>query len=237
MSATPKVEDKYNSDDSQYYIFQNVIQPSKRRKPTVIEERLNSLDISEHIKQGCFIALADFRKKHHISSFKVKSQNEIIYSCVWKAYYDNNVVVDPKFVLKLLEFKNKDISTDQASNKYLADIRPKPSDFVAFYIDRYISLCEEAKHTFGYERSDIINAAVNFIDKITVEISTNKQVTDWLQSNMLTNTVIGMLSFYIIKLLRNKSWRNDLWSKSCYLTRICIKTHMDNFELNYNSAL
>lgn len=208
------------------------------------ESKIRELIIDASIKQAALAKLYKIQSNHR-TAFKQKSQNEVIFACVWAAYSYLDMPVDPKFVVSIItppspmgkaEGRKFRLSIDNAIAKYIQAFEiPSPERFVPFYLDRYFNEMKRVGRTSVSDPESYISQAMTFVNEVTKKCDENKAINEWLQCCTLTSAVIGILCFYITCIQEDKSFYMPAFENACYLTSVCINKYKNTFEERYNA--
>ena len=203
-------------------------------KPTTTEYKISSYDLPRKITELSINNLMEIQTKFKTRLFKQKTQNEVIFACIWKAFHQNGMTLDTTFLQKYL-FGDAKFSSNKAIGKYLKDIEPSHKDFVAFYIDNYISNLEFQNYdTDDLNRELIIMEIYNIIDNMYQDAYDVNGLVNLVNQMSIKNTTIGIITYYLSEVKTKLSCK--VWSKSCYLTPACIKKYKTMFMEQYKGV-
>lgn len=194
-------------------------------KRTSTEYRISKLRLPKKIIDLAINNLYNIQEKFGTRSFKQKTQDEVIFSCIWIAFHEVNKSLDINFLHEYLFGGNKKKTiNNKAIYKYLNDIEVSHYDFVPFYVDNYISNVEfEGYDISKLDRIEMIQDINNMIDDLHKLGEQNIECKNFIQENSVKNVVVGIITYYFTYVKNCISCK--IWSKSCYLTPACIKKY------------
>jgi hypothetical protein len=215
--------------------------PKPAKNETKTSKRIQNMDISTPVKVEALKVLRDIENEKKMVCFKQRVQDDVVFSCVWKAYHNLGSTVDPKFVADIVQLTSKckkPFKPAKALRAFLHKIDVQPNNFCGFYIDCYMKRLKASGKTFDVDRDSIVSGAMTFMKNVTKpaedeDNDENESVREWVNSINTTNSCIGMLTFFMRTQL-NIQLDIDSWEKSCYLTRVCISKYERDFTEVYN---
>jgi hypothetical protein len=211
------------------------------------ELKISQLPIEdERVRYRALEIFHEIQLKHK-RTFKQRTQNEVIFICVWQAYTDLDMPVDPRFVINFLsqvlakEGKKFRLSVDNAFQYYTPKI-PAPEKFVPFYLYQYFSILDAKRSSnkgksgenISPGRIKLIERAVEFIRLSMKKCEENKAMNDWMESCTLTNIIIGGL-VYFLQRSKDEIFSMPAFEQAVYLTSVCINKYHLLFEKHYNT--
>lgn len=191
-------------------------------RTTMAERKIMALDVPEPIKIQSLRNLKLIEEKQKTRSFKEKTQNMIVFACVFKAYFKLGVSADPSYVQKKIGIRT---SIGKSLKDYAPEIRLTIDALAVFYTDIYVA----TKHLKD-RRDELTIGLVKFVKQCTEETG---PVTNWLGSNYTINCAIGIATFYLFEIV-GLELDMKCWSEVCSLTSCCINKYRKSFEDVYN---
>jgi len=201
--------------------------PVKPHKKTATEEKLLSYNLPQNIKLQALEVLGEIQREENTRTFKQKSKASVIFACVFLAYHREGITADPKFIVKFLGLEKEKINIDRTLNKYAKDVKINIPALTSFYVDRYIEMLGDL------DRKELINEILEFINSCSEDTEDNVNVIRWMNTNYLTNIVIGITTFYL-DVISKHDFKSKIWSEACNLTTSCINKYKNSFEEMYN---
>lgn len=192
-------------------------------RTTAAERKIMNMDVPDPIKVQALRNLKLVEEREKTRSFKERTQNMIIFACIFKAYFGLGVSADPAYVLKQIKI-NAPIGKSLA--RYAPEIRLTIDSLAAFYADIYLS-----KKKLSDRREEIISSLVAFVKQCVKECGA---VRVWLGSNYTANCAIGIATFYLFEMV-GLDLDIKCWSDICSLTSCCINKYRKSFEDSYNN--
>lgn len=163
-------------------------------------------------------------------SIKKDKKKQLIFYCIFNAFYELNSAVDPCFLAEKLGMKKNEV--DRALNTYNNEgtIIYLPERFVGFYINNFNRILE--KHNIGH-----MNIKIAMEGTISViEECRNKSDNYQLFNNNARVIAIASLYFYLAAISGwDMNQYNKLYEEACYLTWNCIKKYYLEVSNIYNS--
>lgn len=206
----------------------------KDRRPTLTQKRISELDmIPQQIKNDALQILNDVHVAVSSRTFKQKTQDEIIFYCLFHSYNKNEIPIDPKYILKLLGINSKKFSINKALALNLNENKNLSQNFetlTTFYLTNYFNLLKDHKIPINKDKKIVIIKAIKFINSILDE--EDKHIYKWIRTTAVSKAVIGMLSSFIY--FSGVEINLKLWCSACSMTQGSITKYKKSFESALN---
>lgn len=206
----------------------------KDRRPTLTQKRISELDmIPQKIKNDALQILNEIHIALSSRTFKQKTQDEIIFYCLFNSYNKNNVPIDPKYILKLLGINSKKFSINKAlslKSNESKDLAQNFETLAVFYLTNYFKLLHEYQIPINTDKKLVIVKAIKFINSILDE--EDKHIYKWVRTTAISKAVIGMLSSFIY--FSGVEINLKLWCNACSITQGSINKYRKSFETALN---
>jgi hypothetical protein len=186
--------------------------------------RLNSIKINDN--QGNSVEV--FRKN---KSVKGSRKIRLIFYCIFMAYNELGIPVDPTYVADIVKLPRKE--TEQA----LAEYSPsgttiiEPEKMIMFYIRRINMIVSQLGITYNEE---IVNQDVKRIIEVCKTTPIGKE---WIENTAAKHVAVAALYFYMndIKGIDIISKNICIFESACYSSWACIRRYHGLIAGYYNS--
>lgn len=189
-------------------------------------KRIIQLDIEDKIKINAIHELNNIQNNVKTRMFKKSKQDEVVFVCLFKAFMNCNIPVEPPYIFELLNTKIPSI--DKVLSKYqIHEI--KYTSLITYYIDRYLELTSIKDSNLRHKLIQSSNMLINSI--LTDE---KDPFYIWACSKSDKNVILAFLTSFLEE--QTNDFNIKLWCQACKITLSTCLKYKKSFEDEFNQV-